>query len=165
MLNESATPDSTEAFTDTAWHSSPMAVLAFLPTADAKHPLVFRDGLHVAPFVIDPPSEAERWVAHVATALASTSEPLVLIFYGDASVYAPAVGFSRRALRRPAIHYILVNPVLPTIGGDYGDWPDAPITVVLTEDADDQAKDSALQARLRGWTVTSESLATVCANC
>jgi hypothetical protein len=46
---------------------------------------------------------------------------------------------------------------MPTIGGDYGDWPDAPVTVVITEAAGESAKEASLQSRLRGWKVTTES--------
>ena len=141
-----------------------MAVVAFLPTLDAKSPLHTSMVLTSQPFVVDAPPESMRWVTHVASQLAHTAEPLVLVFYGEASVHAPAIGFSRRALRRPAVHYVLVDPVMPTIGGDYGDWPDAPVTVVLTHAAEDFAKDAALQSRLRGWTVTRDSVDSVLAN-
>jgi hypothetical protein len=33
------------------------------------------------------------------------------------------------------------------------DWPDAPVTVVITSDADDGTRSAALGARLRGWEV------------
>jgi hypothetical protein len=33
------------------------------------------------------------------------------------------------------------------------DWPDAPVTVVITSDADDDTRSAALGARLRGWEV------------
>jgi hypothetical protein len=141
-----------------------MAVVAFLPTLDAKSPLHTSMVLKSQPFIVDAPTASMRWVTHVASQLAHTAEPLVLVFYGEASVHAPAIGFSRRALRRPAVHYVLVDPVMPTIGGDYGDWPDAPVTVVLTDAAEDVAKDAALQSRLRGWTVTRDSLESVLAN-
>ena len=100
-------------------------------------------------------------MAHVAAALSGTAEPLILVFSGEASVHAPALGFSRRSLRRPAVGYVLVDPRLPAVGGEYGDWPDAPVTVVLTSDADVLARDAALQAQLRGWTVVDEQLSVV----
>jgi hypothetical protein len=141
-----------------------MATVAFLPTLDATNPLSSRLVLKSQPFVVDAPAESMRWVTHVASQLAHTAEPLVLVFYGEASVHAPAIGFSRRALHRPAVHYVLVDPAMPTIGGDFGDWPDAPVTVVLTDAAEDVAKDAALQSRLRGWTVTRDSLEMVLAD-
>jgi hypothetical protein len=52
---------------------------------------------------------------------------------------------------------VLIDPVMPTIGGDYGDWPDAPVTVVITETASESAKEASLQSRLRGWKVTNDS--------
>lgn len=141
-----------------------MTVVAFLPTFETKHPMATQQTLKSAPFILEPPHNPDQWVSHVATQLAHTAEPLALVFFGASSVHAPAIGFSRRALRRPVMHYILVNPVMPTIGGDYGDWPDAPVTLVLTPDADNDAKDAALQARLRGWIVTQEPLDSVCQN-
>jgi hypothetical protein len=46
----------------------------------------------------------------------------------------------------------LVDPVLPRPGA-VSDWPDAPVTVVITSDADDDIRSAALGARLRGWEV------------
>jgi hypothetical protein len=97
-------------------------------------------------------------VAHVSSQLAHTAEELILVFVGEVCIYAPAIGFSRRSLRRPAVGYILIDPVMPKIGGDYSDWPDAPVTVIITDQASDLAKEASLQAKLRGWTVTSENL-------
>lgn len=138
-----------------------MAVVAFCPTEDSRNPCAFSEGLSPSPFIIDPPAAGAKWVAHVAAFLAPTTEQLVLVFHGETAVHAPAIGFSRRALRRPAIGYVLIDPVMPTIGGDYGDWPDAPVTVIMTENAGETAKDAAMQSRLRGWTVTNDSLAQV----
>jgi hypothetical protein len=47
---------------------------------------------------------------------------------------------------------------MPDLGGDYGDWPDAPVTVVLSQEAPDYALDAANQARLRGWSVLHGSI-------
>ena len=141
-----------------------MAVVAYLPTADSVNPFAANIQLKTSPFLVTAPPENIRWVAHVSAQLAKTAEPLVLVFVGELSVHAPAIGFSRRSLSRPAVGYVLVDPVLPQIGGDYGDWPDAPVTVVLTEQASDLAKEAALQSRLRGWTVTYEELAKVLEN-
>ena len=52
---------------------------------------------------------------------------------------------------------------MPTIGGDYGDWPDAPVTVIITDQANDIAKEASLQSRLRGWKVTTEPVQEVLA--
>lgn len=141
-----------------------MAVVAFLPTEDSLNPYAAGIELSKSPFVIRNPEPGIRWVAHVAAQLASTAEPLVLVFVGQTSVHAPAIGFSRRSLRRPAVSYILVDPVMPQIGGDYGDWPDAPVTVVITDEASELAKEASLQSRLRGWKVTNESVAEVLKN-
>ena len=140
-----------------AWHSYLVTTIAFLPEADCINTVAARVSLAKTPLVISPPNEDLRWVTHVAAQLASTAEPLVLVFHGATSVHAPAIGFSRRSLRRPAIGYVLIDPVMPTIGGDYGDWPDAPVTVVITDAADESAKEASLQSRLRGWKVTTDS--------
>ncbi len=141
-----------------------MATVAFCPTLDSINPLKDTVTLKQSPFVISAPSGDVRWVAHVCSQLAQTGEPLVLVFYGDTSVHAPAIGFSRKSLRRPAVAYVLVDPVMPQIGGEYGDWPDAPVTVVITDAAGPNAKEASMQSRLRGWTVTNDSLQSVLAN-
>ena len=135
-----------------------MVSVAFCPTEYVENPFIQSVNLQATPFVVSPPPQNVRWVTHVSAQLASTAEPLVLIFAGEASQYAPAIGFSRRSLRTPAVGYVLIDPLMPTIGGDYGDWPDAPVTIVLTENPPDYALDAAKQAKLRGWNVTNESL-------
>lgn len=141
-----------------------MAVVAFLPTEDSDNPFAAGIELKTAPFVITPPQNGVRWVAHVASQLAKTAEPLILVFAGPTSAHAPAIGFSRRSLSRPAVGYVLIDPVMPQIGGDYGDWPDAPVTVVITDAATDLAKEASMQSRLRGWTVTHEEISKVLSN-
>lgn len=133
-----------------------MPAVALLPSADGT--AIPHVVLPTQPFIVSDPPPGVRWPAHVAAQLAGTGEPLILVFFGQAAVHAPALGFSRRSLRRPAIGYVLVDPVMPMIGGEYGDWPDAPVTVVLSADPPEHARDAALQARLRAWTVTSASL-------
>jgi hypothetical protein len=134
-----------------------VTTIAFLPEANCINTVAAQVSLSATPLVITPPTEAIRWVTHVAAQLASTAEPLILVFHGEMSVHAPAIGFSRRSLRRPAVGYVLIDPVMPTIGGDYGDWPDAPVTVVITDSANESAKEASLQSRLRGWKVTTDS--------
>lgn len=141
-----------------------MATVAFLPTEGEINPYAQIPNLKVSPFVINPPTKEVSWVAHVCGQLATTAEELILVFVGEVSVHAPAVGFSRRSLRRPAIGYVLIDPVMPKIGGDYSDWPDAPVTVVITQVASDLAREASLQAKLRGWTVKSGSVQSILAN-
>ena len=135
-----------------------MATIAFCPTLTDVNPYAHAFALPTAPYVVTPPQSGTRWVTHVAAQLAGTADALVLVFFGPASVHAPALGFSRKALRSPAVGYVLVDPEMPTIGGEYGDWPDAEVTVVLTSDAPEFARDAARQAQLRGWKVSSEPL-------
>lgn len=140
-----------------------MATLAFLPTEDSVNPYANRAKLNHTPFVVMPPTSEVRWVTHVAGQLAQTADELILIFVGEVSIHAPAIGFSRRSLRRPAVGYVLIDPVMPKIGGDYSDWPDAPVTVVLTQAASDLAKEASLQAKLRGWEVSPKPVEEVLA--
>lgn len=130
-----------------------MAVVAFLPTEDAVNPFANSVSLATSPFVVEPPNPEAKWVSHVAAKLASTAEPLILVFNGQTCIHAPAIGFSRKSLRRPAVAYVLVDPVMPQVGGEYSDWPDAPVTVVITDLANESAKEASLQSRLRGWQV------------
>lgn len=141
-----------------------MATVAFCPTTDSTSPLKDTVTLKQNPFVLSAPTGDIRWIAHVCSQLAHTREPLVLVFLGETSVHAPAIGFSRKSLHRPAVAYILVDPVMPQVGGEYGDWPDAPVTVVITDAAGPNAKEASMQSRLRGWTVTNEPLQNVLAD-
>ena len=140
-----------------------MATLALLPTEDSINPYANRIKLSHTPFLVTPPTSEVRWVTHVAGQLAQTADELILIFVGEVSIHAPAIGFSRRSLRRPAVGYVLIDPVMPKIGGDYSDWPDAPVTVVLTQTASDLAKEASLQAKLRGWEVSPKPVEEVLA--
>jgi hypothetical protein len=137
-----------------------MPTIAFCPTHDGEHPLAAaaRNALTRTPIVVPAPAPDARWVAHTAGSLASTSDALVLVLHGEQAVHAAAIGFARKALRRPAVAYVLTDPRMPEFGGDYGDWPDAPVTVVLSDQAPDFALDAANQARLRGWTVVHTPL-------
>jgi hypothetical protein len=47
---------------------------------------------------------------------------------------------------------VLVDPVLPRPGA-VSDWPDAPVTVIVTAGADEDTRSAALGARLRSWEV------------
>ena len=138
-----------------------MATVAFCPTQYVVNPFASSVSLDVSPFIVSAPTDGVRWITHVAAQLATTAQPLILVFCGEASQYAPALGFSRKALRSPAVGYVLIDPLMPTIGGEYGDWPDAPVTIVLTDDAPEYALDAAKQAKLRGWKVTTEPLQNV----
>ncbi|TAK70244.1 MAG: hypothetical protein EPO13_04640 [Actinomycetota bacterium] len=109
----------------------------------------------------EPGGEALRtahWVAHCAVSLSASSsaagsglrEPLLLVTVGGAGPMLPALGFAQRAARRTVGGYVLVDAALPQ-HGSAPDWPDAPVTVLLTAAASDAARSAALQARLRGW--------------
>lgn len=98
----------------------------------------------------------EEWTARVALAITAASgefvPPLLLVLTGAAAAHAPHLGFAQRSARRAVGGYVLVDPVLPRPGA-VSDWPDAPVTVVITSNADDDTRSAALGARLRGWEV------------
>ena len=101
----------------------------------------------------DAPAESE-WTARTALAIAAASPttPLLLVFTGAAAAQAPFLGFAQRSARRAVGGYVLVDPVLPRPGA-VSDWPDAPVTVIVTASADEYTRSAALGARLRGWEV------------
>lgn len=108
------------------------------------------------------PSE---WTARVALGIAAAgmlAPPLLLVFTGDAAVHAPHLGFAQRSARRAVGGYVLIDPVLPRPGA-VSDWPDAPVTVIVTPGADDDTRGAALGARLRGWEVLEGDAATLIA--
>ena len=77
---------------------------------------------------------------------------MLLVFTGAAAAQAPFLGFAQRSARRAVGGYVLVDPVLPRPGA-VSDWPDAPVTVIVTSAADEDTRSAALGARLRGWEV------------
>ena len=101
----------------------------------------------------DAPAESE-WTARTALAIAAASPatPVLLVFTGSAAAQAPFLGFAQRSARRAVGGYVLVDPVLPRPGA-VSDWPDAPVTVIVTAAADEDTRSAALGARLRGWEV------------
>ena len=141
------------------WHSRHVVAVAFLPLETLPFPFNV-SGITPTPFNVAAPKPDVRWVTHVAGNLAQTNEPLILVFANEACVHAPAIGFSRRSLRRPAVHYVLVNPaVLPASTSEYSDWPDAPVSLVINTDDESEFADIKWQASLRGWTSTNIPLA------
>ena len=101
----------------------------------------------------DAPAESE-WTARTALGIAAASPatPVLLVFTGAAAAQAPFLGFAQRSARRAVGGYVLVDPVLPRPGA-VSDWPDAPVTVIVTAAADEDTRSAALGARLRGWEV------------
>ncbi len=112
---------------------------------------------HDVPGAVDLSGEAYAdadWTARTALAIAAADPrgPLLLVIGGPAAAHAPHLGFAQRSARRPVGGYVLVDPILPRPGA-VSDWPDAPVTVVVTPDADEGARSAGLGARLRGWEV------------
>ncbi|MFM1964710.1 MAG: hypothetical protein RL134_435 [Actinomycetota bacterium] len=114
---------------------------------------------YAVPGALDLSAEAladSEWTARVALGIAAASSdlapPLLLVLTGHAAAHAPHLGFAQRSARRAVSGYVLVDPVLPRPGA-VSDWPDAPVTVILTPQADDDTRAAALGARLRGWEV------------
>lgn len=103
-----------------------------------------------------------EWTARTAMAIAAQAPaaPLLLVLTGEVSALAPHLGFAQRSARRSVGGYVLVDPVLPKPGA-VTDWPDAPVTVVITPSAGDDVRSAALGARLRGWEVHEGDAGTV----
>lgn len=99
-----------------------------------------------------------HWVAELAVALgaARPAEPILLVAHGAGGPMLPALGFSQRAARRSVCGYVLVDGTLPR-HGIAPDWPDAPVTVLVSAGASDEVRAEALQARLRGWEVVEDA--------
>jgi len=101
------------------------------------------------------------WVPNAAMRVAEVVEqgvvaaPFVVVAVGAACTGIPAFAVAQRASRRQISAYVFIEPVLPPAGA--GDWPDAPVTVVTSDES------IAHGARLRGWAVTSEAAADVIA--
>lgn len=115
--------------------------------------------------------DSPDWVPRVALDITASvsgatsvsgAGPLLLVFTGAACTRAPYVGFAQRAARRAVSGYVLVDPILPAPGA-VTDWPDAPVTVVLTADADADTRSAGLGARLRGWDVVEGEPASIIA--
>ncbi len=100
------------------------------------------------------------WIARVAIAIGQAggqlTEPVLLVLAGRHAALAPGLGFAQRAARRAIAGYVLLDPVLPTAAAHH--WPDAPVTVVITPNADDDVRSAALAARLRGWDVVTDDV-------
>ena len=113
----------------------------------------------------DMPAE-EEWTARVAIGIAAAADritpPLLLVLSGTAAALAPHLGFAQRSARRAVGGYVLVDPVLSRPGA-VSDWPDAPVTVVITGEADEEVRSAALGARLRGWEVLEGDAASIIA--
>jgi hypothetical protein len=75
--------------------------------------------------------------------------PLVIVAEGGLALLLPAIALSQRSARRRVSEYVLIDPVLPTVTDS---WPDAPVTVVSS----DESSDASIQGRLRGWTVVAQ---------
>lgn len=103
-----------------------------------------------------------EWTARTALAItASAAEPpLLLVLTGAVAAFAPHLGFAQRSARRAVAGYVLVDPILPRPGA-VSDWPDAPVTVIVTPSAEADARDAALGARLRGWEVLDGDASTL----
>ena len=107
-------------------------------------------------------SGLDDWVPTAAMRVAEVVEqgfvtaPFVVVAVGNACLGIPAFAVSQRASRRQIAAYVFIEPVLPSAG--VGDWPDAPVTVVTSDES------IAHSAQLRGWTVTAEVAAEVIAD-
>lgn len=121
---------------------------------------------------LDLKTATAHWVAHIALNLtqAQPIKPILLVAHGAAGQLLPAIGFAQKASRRPVAGYVVIDGQLPKVGA--ADWPDAPVTFIRTNNANDAAssgsgtlpmagevepQDPARVAELRGWTVYSDA--------
>lgn len=92
--------------------------------------------------------------AYVASAVSGIrheyGEEWLLIASGETALALPDIAFALRAQHRKVIGYRIIDGVLPSPNPD---WPDAPVTYVLTQHNEDLQR-QANQARLRGWDVS-----------
>lgn len=135
-----------------------MAIGTVVLTPGSAYAISDAPVLDLADSIVD----AEQWTPRVALDIhvAQPAAPLLLVCTGPACTEAPALGFAQRSARRAVAGYVLVDPVLPRPGAA-PDWPDAPVTVVVTPHADEDCRSQALGARLRGWDVIDGDAAEV----
>lgn len=98
-------------------------------------------------------ADSHTSLSEIAVALATVPGSVALLLGPTATEHAAALGAARRAARKPVRQYLLVDPgVLPSTRiGDY-DWPDAPVTLLISEPSR-----VAEAAALRGWRVFNVS--------
>lgn len=91
---------------------------------------------------------AEAFCARICAAIneADPAGPLHVVAYGATARLLPAVALGQRAMHRRVAEYVLVDPDMPDVSDA---WPDAPVSVYLT----DTTTPAASQGRLRGWPV------------
>ena len=101
---------------------------------------------------LDVRAAAAHWVAHNAIELtkAMPTMPLLLAAWGPAGGLVPALGFAQKASRHAVCGYALIDSVSANAAG--ADWPDAPVDIIVTPQADEVALTAARLAELRGWT-------------
>lgn len=68
--------------------------------------------------------------------------PIVIVAEGDLAELLPSVALAQRSAHRAVAGYVLISP---TLGPPGLDWPDAPVLILSSDDADER------MAKLRGW--------------
>lgn len=89
------------------------------------------------------------WIAAVSLGIARSGpafEGIHLVAFGEVASRLPSIGFSQRAARRTVHSYTCVDAI-PT--GQFVDWPDAPVTIIQTNQL--ALAEISNTSRLRGW--------------
>lgn len=94
--------------------------------------------------VLDISAPLESKAVCAAIISAEVSPPLVVVARGDSCHVLPAVALSLRTQHRDTSGYVLVDPDAPP---STDTWPEAPVTVVSTNQEDGTS--------LRGWPIVA----------
>jgi len=79
---------------------------------------------------------------------------IIIVAFGDDARLLPALSLSQRSSHRLVSGYVIVDALAPAPASD---WPDAPVTWVLTPDAPSDVVEKSLTARLRGFDVVENT--------
>jgi len=120
-----------------------MAVALVLPPAPSGWEELRSTSMPVLP-VHPAPGPDSSLAARVCAAInqMDPAPPLVIVAGGGGAQLVPAVARAQRSTHRLVLDYLLIGPELPTVTES---WPDAPVTVVSTDEW------VCTQAQLRGW--------------
>jgi hypothetical protein len=89
------------------------------------------------------------WIAAVSLAIARSGpafEGIHLVAFGEVADRLPTLSFGQKAARRIVHSYTCVDAI-PT--GQFVDWPDAPVTIIQTNQL--ALAEISNTSRLRGW--------------
>lgn len=102
----------------------------------------------VAASAVDGPLETMDARICLDVNLLSPTPPLTFVAFGRSALSLPALALSQRAFHRRVASYLLVDPAIPAVTDV---WPDAPVSVYLTDGR--AAEHTRREAELRAWRV------------